>query len=1128
VPYTSFSYTPTGATNTTIVNFDNSVQSWLYDELFATLVTLRESAAGQQLFEEDIALNVTMGVGTGTFFDDATNTITLDLASFLDASYYDFNGNSHQTSVQRVFIHELVHATIGFDDLWSGADPVHEPAVYEALLADPSGDFIGDTVAATNFIMSSIFSEAMQSGYHPVSALALDALGIDTDGQFIDQTVSAFLYETRDVLIDRTTSVSRFGGSSPESALIIGGEGAETVLAGDGHDYIFTQGGDDQIFGGPGDDHIFGGEGNDNVLGGAGRDSVAGGLGADWLVGGDGEVVGTTISPLEPDNQADYLVGGEGTDTYVMTGEVAGGPSINTISMTKLRALVNFTIDTIYDADELGTIRHQYGVGPTLNNELEYDAYESFVNSAQYAIEKNVPPPLATSASTGLEILYNTEFVSGLDVPPYEAYGVVSGSVTLNMRSLTNPSTESEFAIMLGGYGGAAFMEYHTPLYAIEVAAQSEERVAAATMNLVDPLFYIGDETNETISGTELDDAMYGGSGDDDIVGNDGSDFARGDGGHDVLAGGAGHDVLSGDAGADSVAGGDDDDWLLGGTDDDTLEGGAGFDELDGEDGDDSLDGGDDSDLLIGGDGDDTLQGGAGGDRLFGDAGDDTLAAGAGYDTIDGGEGSDTAVFDGDIGDFTITEVGDGSVQVSGNGEIDFVTGVEVFQFDDGTVPHDAENPWQAEGDRAWTEADTPIVIDVLDNDALPTGANPTVSTGMQPANGTVSWNGTEYTYTPNTAFTGVDYFTYDLLNGANNDQYAGTSGYVMVYVGGTPDPNDMTGIAGEVDGGWPGVSYFEGTSFNDTVNFAGGSGNYVDGGEGDDRIVFEGDAGDYEISAQGDYYHVTNTSTGGSVQFTSIEYLKFDDTADVSLATIITNAGRQPGAFWYEPQPISGLVEVESSEWTATDDRFWTDADTPIVVNVNANDTVPSGADVNTYIWTQPQHGSIAWNGTGYTYTPDTSFTGLDWFSYGLHDADNGDESKDGAVAIVHVGGTPDPNDTTGITVDVGDTAGTYASGTDFDDTVNFLGGEANYVETGAGNDRIVFEGDAEDYEIIGQGEHFVITNISTGEGVQFRQVEYIQFDDDVDIPLTTLIANAGQQPGAYWFEPEPIGGLV
>ena len=44
----------------------------------------------------------------------------------------------------------------------------------------------------------------------------------------------------------------------------------------------------------------------------------------------------------------------------------------------------------------------------------------------------------------------------------------------------------------------------------------------------------------------------------------------------------------------------------------------------------------------------------------------------------------------------------------------------------------------------------------------------------------------------------------------------------------------------------------------------------------------------------------------------------------------------------------------------------------------------------------------------------------------------------------------------------------------------------------------------------------------------VQFRQVEYIQFDDDVDIPLTTLIANAGQQPGAYWFEPEPIGGLV
>jgi Ca2+-binding RTX toxin-like protein len=297
---------------------------------------------------------------------------------------------------------------------------------------------------------------------------------------------------------------------------------------------------------------------------------------------------------------------------------------------------------------------------------------------------------------------------------------------------------------------------------------------------------------------------------------------------------------------------------------------------------------------------------------------------------------------------------------------------------------------------------------------------------------------------------------------------------------------NELHGLAGE-----------------DTFAASDGS-DLLDGGDDIDEVVFSGDAADFQISLTALGQVEVQNATGISL-LSNIEFVQFDDqridTSDL-------------GA------PAGG--------WTAADDRFWADANTPIVVDVTANDTMPSGANVNAYIWTQPQNGTIAWNGTGYTYTPDTGFTGVDWFGYGLHDGDNGDASMDGAVAVVHVGGTQDPNDMTGITVDVGGSAGTYASGSDFNDTVNFLGGNSNYVETGDGNDRIVFEGDADDYEIIGQGEHFVITNISTGEGVQFRQVEYIQFDDDVDVPLSTIIANAGRQPGDFWFQPEPIGGLV
>lgn len=289
----------------------------------------------------------------------------------------------------------------------------------------------------------------------------------------------------------------------------------------------------------------------------------------------------------------------------------------------------------------------------------------------------------------------------------------------------------------------------------------------------------------------------------------------------------------------------------------------------------------------------------------------------------------------------------------------------------------------------------------------------------------------------------------------------------------------------------------------DDTLD-AGSGGDLVDGGEGSDVAVYIYGRNDYEISVDEGVVSITHGVETDTIS--NVEYF---------------NLGGQMFS-------LADLAGVGQSAWNAADDRFWADTNTPIVVDVTANDTMPSGANVNAYIWTQPQNGTIAWNGTGYTYTPNTGFTGVDWFGYGLHDGDNGDASMDGAVAVVHVGGTQDPNDMTGITVDVGGSAGTYASGTDFNDTVNFLGGNSNYVETGDGNDRIVFEGDAEDYEIIGQGEHFVITNISTGEGVQFRQVEYIQFDDDVDVPLSTIIANAGRQPGDVWFQPEPIGGLV
>nr|WP_319387195.1 putative Ig domain-containing protein [uncultured Roseibium sp.] len=113
----------------------------------------------------------------------------------------------------------------------------------------------------------------------------------------------------------------------------------------------------------------------------------------------------------------------------------------------------------------------------------------------------------------------------------------------------------------------------------------------------------------------------------------------------------------------------------------DTLKGYDGGDTLDGGGGDDILIGGKDGDHLIGGDGD---------DYLYGNNGADILEGGAGADTLIGRGSDDTAVFDGNVSEFIIEKLADGSFQItriSDPTDTDHVSEVELYQFDDITIP---------------------------------------------------------------------------------------------------------------------------------------------------------------------------------------------------------------------------------------------------------------------------------------------------------------------------------------------------------------------------------------------------------------------------------------------------------
>jgi Ca2+-binding RTX toxin-like protein len=198
-----------------------------------------------------------------------------------------------------------------------------------------------------------------------------------------------------------------------------------------------------------------------------------------------------------------------------------------------------------------------------------------------------------------------------------------------------------------------------------------------------------GDNTANTITGTDFNDVIAGNGGSDILNGGGGDDlfvwYAIGNldfygntvpSGNDVVDGGAGTDVQEVDASNNSetitlapdgsgaiftgtgISTGDVSLTLanvegldvhgLGGNDTMTIANMAGSQltgtiHFWGDDGNDTLNASAASNVIIahGGTGNDTLTGGSGNDQLFGDSGNDQLIGGAGDDTINGGTGDD-------------------------------------------------------------------------------------------------------------------------------------------------------------------------------------------------------------------------------------------------------------------------------------------------------------------------------------------------------------------------------------------------------------------------------------------------------------------------------------------------------
>ncbi|MDO6585958.1 Ig-like domain-containing protein [Salipiger sp. 1_MG-2023] len=322
----------------------------------------------------------------------------------------------------------------------------------------------------------------------------------------------------------------------------------------------------------------------------------------------------------------------------------------------------------------------------------------------------------------------------------------------------------------------------------------------------------------------------------------------------------------------------------------------------------------------------------------------------------------------------------DGTLKVSIEGPVsrieivyenggDSTQGVLISDVSFSTIDADDLAP-VAEDDVAETLEDTPVVINVLDNDSDPEGGALSV-TSATATNGSVTINddGT-LTYTPDENYNGPDEIAYTVTNPE------GTSDSASVAVTVTPVNDDPVAVDDTVSTG-------AGTpvSFDPTDNDTDVDGDPLTGTLGDP------DNGTVTDNGDGSF---TYTPDDGFTGNDTIAYTVDDGNggSDDGVITVVVGDDTAPG----NTAPI------------AEDDFYTTDVDTPQTINPLVNDIDGDGDPLTVGSIGTPDNGTLVDNGDGtFTYTPDTGFEGDDTISYTVSDGNGG---SDDSVITISVGG--------------------------------------------------------------------------------------------------------------------------
>jgi gliding motility-associated-like protein len=361
------------------------------------------------------------------------------------------------------------------------------------------------------------------------------------------------------------------------------------------------------------------------------------------------------------------------------------------------------------------------------------------------------------------------------------------------------------------------------------------------------------------------------------------------------------------------------------------------------------------------------------------------------------------------------------------------------------TPINDAPN---AVDDVASTNEDTPVVIDVTNNDTDTDGSinDASVTIVTNPTNGTVTVNPTtgEVTYTPNAGFNGTDFFTYSVCDNGTPLPAQCDQATVTVTVNAVNDPpvvdNDSNTIA--EDGG-------------------SATGDLTDTGDSDPDVttltvnttpVDGPNNGSISINADGTYSYTPNAGFNGQ---------------DTIVFSVCDNGTPLP-AICVNDTLIITVTPINDAP-NAVDDNATTNEDTAVLIDVTSNDTDTDGSinDASVTIVTNPTNGTVTVNPTTgeVTYTPNAGFNGTDSFTYSV--CDNGTPLPaqcDQATVTVTVNAVNDPpvvdNDANTIAEDGGSATGDLTDTGDSDPDGTTLTVNTTHVD-GPNNGTITINSD-------------------------------------------------------------------